>query len=266
MPFSMRKWEMKTIKQQSTVQSVDRALLILKLLQTYKDGLGVTELSNHLDVAKSTVHRLLMSLNRDGFVQQDRLTEKYRLGLKLLELGNSVTESLDIRKIAQPYLLRLSEDTGETAHLVLLEQGDVVYIDKIESSHTIGMKSRIGKRAPAYCTGVGKAILSHLPEDQLDGIISGPLKSYTKTTITDKQRLKEELAAIRKKGYSLDLEEHEEGIRCTAAAILDHHKQVVAGISIAGPLMRMTDEKLNQCATKIMVCAEEISRHLGFQA
>lgn len=248
-----------------SLQSVDRALYILGLLQNSKDGLGVTELSNRLDVAKSTVHRLLTSLQRKGFVQQDRITEKYRLGLRLLELGNAVTESLDIRKIAQPFLLNLSEETSETTHLVLLEQGDVVYIDKIESAHTIGMKSRIGKRAPAYCTGVGKAILSHLPEEEVDKAISGPLKKYTETTITDKRQLKNELAKIKEKGYSLDLEEHEEGIRCAAAAILNYKNEVVAGISVAGPNMRMTDEKLDQCAKKIMVCASEISRQLGFR-
>ncbi|HET7580283.1 MAG TPA: IclR family transcriptional regulator [Bacillales bacterium] len=248
------------------VQSVERALLILQYLQENKEGLGVTEISHRLDVAKSTTHRLLASLLRNGYVQQDEQTEKYRLGLKLLELGNTITESLDIRKVAQPFLLELSEQTGETAHLVLLEQGEVVYIDKIESSATIGMKSRIGKRAPAYCTGVGKAILCYLTEKRVDQIIdSGRLYQYTKNTITDKNLLKKELSSIRERGYSLDLEEHEEGIRCVGAGILDHHGQVVAGISIAGPSMRMTDQKLEDCAKKIMVCAEGISCHLGYR-
>src|SRR5690625_5050298 len=184
----------------TSVQAVDRALTIIELLKNNTHGLGVTELANRLDVAKSTVHRLLTSLRNKGYVQQNAVTEKYELGLKLLELGNIVSESLNVQKVANLYLNQLAKETGETVHLVILDGNEVVYIDKIESSATIIMKSNVGKRAPAYCTGVGKAILSLLPTENVLKIInSSKLYQYTRNTITNKEDLIEELRLTRER-------------------------------------------------------------------
>jgi IclR family transcriptional regulator, KDG regulon repressor len=251
----------------SSVQSVDRALIILEILKEQLDGLGITELANRMDLSKSTIHRLLTSLKNQGYVRQDPVSERYLLGLKLIELGSIVTQSLEIRKIASPFMKRMVDETGETSHLVVMEDGEVAYIEKIESPYTIRMYSLIGKRAPVHCTGVGKAMLAQLPEDQVRKIIDKRgLKKLTENTITTLDGLLFELKEIREKGYSRDMEEHEAGIQCVAAPVFNHVGDVIAGLSSSGPLMRMDEEKMRFCAERVVHYAREISKQLGFQA
>ncbi|ALS76441.1 IclR family transcriptional regulator [Planococcus rifietoensis] len=248
----------------SSVQSVERALNIIEILQDLPNGLGVTELSHRLDVSKSTAHRLLMSLYNKGFVQQDLQTEKYYLGLKFIELGQVVTDNLDIRKVASPYLRQLTETTGETAHLAIMDKNEIVYIDKLESSATIRMFSNIGKRAPIHCTGIGKAIFAFLEDQQIEQIIKETgLKKYTEKTRTTREEMLKDIQEIRLRGYSIDDEEHEMGIKCSAAPIFNHKHEVVAGISVAGPIMRVTEEKLEMMAEEVLKVSTEISRLLG---
>jgi IclR family KDG regulon transcriptional repressor len=174
----------KIYKSNSAVQSVDRALMIIDFLKENISGLGITELANRLDLSKSTVHRLLTSLKNKGYVKQDGVTEKYQLGLKFVELGSIISQSLEIRQIAAPYMKRLVEETGETSHLVVLEEGEIIYIEKIESPNTIRMYSLIGKRAPAHCTGAGKAIVAYIPEVEVAQIIKEKgMARFTDTTI-----------------------------------------------------------------------------------
>ncbi|GIN63348.1 IclR family transcriptional regulator [Robertmurraya siralis] len=251
-------------KDVGSVQSVDRALTILEILQENSKGLGVTDLAKQLHVSKSTAHRLLMSLLKKGFVQKDMETDKYLLGLKLIEFGQNVSENLDIRKLASGYLHELVEISGETAHLAILDNNEIVYIDKIESSATIRMYSKIGKRAPLHCTGIGKAVLAFLPEEKIKQIIDeNGLKKFTDKTITDKEEMLAHLSEIKRRGYSIDDEEHELGINCAAAPILNHKGEVVAGISVAGPLMRISKEKLSRIAKEVLRVSQEISRLLG---
>ncbi|WP_082233212.1 IclR family transcriptional regulator [Halobacillus massiliensis] len=253
-----------TKKESTTVQSVDRALNILEILKEQPRGLGVTELSYRLDVSKSTVHRLLSSLLKKGFVKQDVENERYLLGLRLIEFGEIVSSRLDIRKIAAPYLNTLAENTGETVHLVQMDQSEIVYIDKTESEATIRMFSKIGKRAPMYCTGVGKAILAYLPEQEIKRVLNEKtLKKYTENTITNKEEMISHLELIRDRGVSFDMEEHKEGINCAAAPIFNAAGEVVAGISVAGPVMRVNAEKLRKLAQEVKKTANEISRELG---
>jgi DNA-binding IclR family transcriptional regulator len=249
---------------ETSVQSVDRALTILDILQKNPSGYGVTELSHQLDVSKSTVHRLLMSLLKKGLVKQDKDTDKYSLGLRLLELGHAVSENFDIRKVASPYLHQLSEITGETAHLVILDNNEIVYIDKIESYQTIRMFSKIGKRAPMHCTGVGKAILAFLPEDQVNKIIDEKgMQKFTEKTITSREKMLPHLQEIKARGYSIDDEEHEMGIKCAAAPIMNHNGDIIGGVSVAGPIMRISDEKLEMIAQEVLKVSKEITRLLG---
>ncbi|RBW71121.1 IclR family transcriptional regulator [Bacillus taeanensis] len=253
-----------TKKTVTTVQSVDRALEILIILQEYPNGLGVTELSHRLDVSKSTAHRLLMSLYTKGFVKQDKQNEKYLLGLKLIELGETVSQSLDVRKVASPFLHKLSEETGETVHLVIMEENEIVYIDKIESSATIRMYSKIGKRAPIHCTGVGKAMLAFKSQQEIDNFIKHQtFPAYTEKTITSPQEFKKHLNQIHIQGFAIDDEEHELGIKCAAAPIVNSRGEVIAGVSVSSPIMRMTEERLVDFTNKIVKTAAEISRALG---
>ena len=253
-----------TKKQATTVQSVDRALQIVDILKDHPKGLGVTEISHRLDVSKSTAHRLLSSLLQQGFVKQEAESERYLLGLKLIELGEVVSSRLDIRTIAAPYLHQLAETTGETVHLVMMDDLEIVYIDKTESDATIRMFSRIGKRAPMHCTGVGKAILAYLSEEKIDEVLTKrPMTKYTEHTITDQTAMKQHLQEIRERGVSFDLEEHEKGIQCAAAPLFNYHEEVVGGISVAGPMMRVDEEKLKMLAVEVDKVARQISGRLG---
>ncbi|MBY0223479.1 MULTISPECIES: IclR family transcriptional regulator [Sporosarcina] len=252
------------MREVGTVQSVDRALLILEKLKEAPKGLGVTELSTELKVSKSTAHRLLMSLLKKGFVRQDPENQKYILGLKLIEFGQTVTDHLDIRNIASGHLRQLAEKVGETAHLVIRERSEIVYIDKIESSATIRMFSNIGKRAPMHCTGVGKAILAFLPHQEIVTIVEEKgLEGFTPKTIIELDALLDHLEMIRNRGYSIDDEEHELGIKCAAAPILNYKGEVIAGISVAGPIMRVSEEKLEEMAAEVLKTSKAISMDLG---
>ncbi len=249
----------------TSVQSVNRALDILEILKDEPQGVGVTELSNQVGVSKSTIHRLLTSLNQKGFVQQDVMNERYTLGLKLIELGEAVSHSLDVREVARLPLNELVNEVDETAHLAILDHNELVYIDKIENDSTIRMYSRIGKRAPVHCTGVGKAIISQISEEDLEQIINEKdLTKFTDYTLTNSQDLKDNLREIRERGYSIDEQEHELGIRCVACPVFDHRGSVVAGISIAGPIYRLEQENIEWYASKVKEAASKISKKLGY--
>ncbi|MBB5173837.1 DNA-binding IclR family transcriptional regulator [Texcoconibacillus texcoconensis] len=226
----------------------------------------MTEIANRLNVAKSTAHRILSTLLLKGYVQQDPRTETYSLGLRFIELGHVVLDNLDLRDAARPVLETIAQETGETTHLVVPERDDIVYIDKIESEATIRMFSRVGRRAPLYCTGVGKAILAYLESDELQEIVERiSFEPKTKFTITTKEEFLIVLDKVRLRGYSIDDEEHEEGIRCAAAPIFNHEGRVIAGVSIAGPSQRMTDEKLDRDSLIVRQRAQEISAKLGYR-
>ncbi|MET3698577.1 IclR family transcriptional regulator [Bacillus oleivorans] len=246
------------------IQSVDRALHILELLKNNPKGLGVTEISKSLDVAKSTAHRLLMSLEGYGYVQKFGKDASYRLGLKFIEMNQVVVENLNVVEIARPYLEKLSADTGEIVHLVMLDGYEIVYIDKVDNNSTIRIYSQIGRRAQLHCTGVGKAILAHFDKASITRFIeNNDFRSYTQNTIIDGQALLSELEKIRLDEISFDNEEHEAGIQCVAAPIKDHRNHVQYAISVTGPLTRMTKEKLETCIPKLRETAQNISKQLG---
>ena len=248
-----------------SVQSVKRALSILEILRGFPNGLGVTEIAHKINVAKSTAHRLLVSLLEDGYVQKDPQTDNYRLGLKLLQLGNEVSNSMDLRRISTPYLKKLVKITGETAHLAVYERGEIFYVDKIESSASLRMYSQVGLNAPAHCTGLGKAILSQLPEAEIDNLIKKKgLTKFTDKTLVTKGQLMEALVKAYEIGYAFDDEEHELGVRCAAAPIFNIEKKVIAGISAAGPTTRISHEGLTEMGQHVKQIALEISREMGY--
>lgn len=249
----------------SIIKSVERSLEVLDILTKYPYGIGVTELAHQLDVAKSTVHRILTTLHEKQYVRKDLLTDKYRLGTHILYLSSYVLENFNIRDIARKKIEELSKVTKETVHLCILDFNEIVYIDKVESNHTIRLHSRIGKRAPVHCTAVGKAILGHLSSMEARKILlSTELKPFTKNTITDVEKMMEELAKIKANGYSIDEIENEEGIRCVAAPILDHNNYPVAVISISGPTSRITKQRVQKELVKLLKEASaEISKELG---
>ncbi|SDK05031.1 IclR family transcriptional regulator [Natronincola ferrireducens] len=249
-----------------TVQSVERALAILEVLSDYGEGVGITELSTNINLHKSTVHRLLLTLIQKGYVEQNPETSKYKLTLKLFELGNKPLEKLDILTVAKPYLHQLKEVTHEVVHLVIREGTEIVYIDKVESENKIRMHSRIGTRSPMYCTSVGKAIMAYLPEEEVERLWeNSEIKRLTPHTITDLNVMKKTLKEIRQKGYALDEEENELGIRCIGAPIFNHRGELAGAISVSGPTIRVTKEVVEGYKNHILEYSKNISKELGYR-
>ncbi|AOY76064.1 IclR family transcriptional regulator [Clostridium formicaceticum] len=249
-----------------TVQSVDRALSILEVLSDYEEGVGITEISSKIDLHKSTVHRLLVTLICKGYVEQNPSTNKYKLTLKLLELGNKLIDKMDILSVAKPYLQQLTEITNEVVHLVVREGIEIVYIDKVESDNKIRMHSRIGSRSPMYCTSVGKAMMAYLPEEEVEKIWeASEIKKFTQYTITELQEMKETLKKVREVGYALDEEENELGIRCIGSPIFNHNGEVCGAISVSGPTMRVTKETIENFKNYILEYSSKISKELGYK-
>lgn len=247
------------------VQVLDRALAILEILSTGGPDLSLGEVSERLGLHKSTAHRLIMVLERHKLIERNSVNGRYRLGLKLFELGTRAVSRLDLRERSRPVLERLVLETGETVHLCILDNTEVVYLDKVEPERSVRMSSSVGRRNPAYCTAVGKAILAHLPEVQVESIVrKHGLKALTSNTITSLVELKAELAAIRDRGYAIDNEEIEEGVRCVGCVVRDFSGGPVAAISVSGPAFRLTRQKVKNVSNPVVAAATSLSRELGF--
>lgn len=249
---------------ENMVKSVSRALDIIALISMKKVGLGVTEIANQMDINKSSVFRILSTLVQYGYVEQDKQSSRYKLGYKFLELSSRLLESIDFREEANPFLKELEAETNEVIHLVVYDQGEVVYIEKLEGNEILRMHSKVGKRAPMHCTSVGKAILAHLPHSIVLEIIERKgLPVHTDKTITNKEDFLQELVDVRKNGYALDLEENEYGITCIAVPIFDHKGNVIAAVSISGPSIRMNESRLKQLQPRMIKLGNEVSARLG---
>ncbi|QGU94729.1 helix-turn-helix domain-containing protein [Clostridium bovifaecis] len=251
----------------STVQSVDRAINILEELSKEKEGLGLTELSQLVGLHKSTTHRLLLTLMERGYVDKNPNSGKYLVGVRTLNLGAAVLDRMDVKSVARPYVEKLSKETNEVVHLVILDGNEAVYIDKVESPKgSIRMYSQIGRRAPLYCTGVGKVLLTSLDNDTVRALMSGTkMIKHTKNTITNIDDLIEELDKIRKQGYGMDEVEHEEGIRCVSCPIYGMDGKIVAGISVSGPVFFITEERIPELIKQTKEAARSISSQLGYK-
>src|SRR2546430_15632647 len=179
----------------SGIRAVERAVAILRTFSSGAPELSVSELGRAVGLHKSTVHRLLGTLERTGFVVQAPGTKRYRLGLPLFELGSMVVNTLEVRRVARPHLEEIHRACGETVHLGILDEGEVVYIDKIESTRRVRMYSQVGRRAPAHCTGPGKVLLAQLPDESLARVTERPgLRRFTPQTISSPKRSARHLA------------------------------------------------------------------------
>ncbi|WP_203333654.1 IclR family transcriptional regulator [Planococcus beigongshangi] len=250
----------------SSVQSVERAFTLLESLSESPDGMQISRLSEIAGLSKSTVHRLLATLINLGYVQKDAVTEKYRVSYKIVSLAQNLLNNVNIIPIAKPFLEELSKEVNETIHLCIEDSGDVLYIDKIETKQTIRMFSRIGSRAPYYCTGVGKIFLSGKTAHSYERAIENTdFTPKTENTITSKLQLDEEIERVKKYGYALDNIENEDGIRCIAAPIKDAKGNIIASFSISGPSSRITMELIeSELIEKIANTSKEISKQLGY--
>jgi IclR family KDG regulon transcriptional repressor len=246
------------------IESVAKALTILTLFKFNKPEWGVTEIARELGMQKSTVFRLLATMQEFGFVRKTREGTGYRLGMRVFELGSVVANTFDLRDIALSYLHKISEQTGETVHLGVLNETDAMSIETVDGSNTLKSSILIGKRTPVYCTSVGKAILAfQSPQVQKEIIEKTNFVRFTDNTIVDPEAFTAELELTFKRGYAVDDMEHEVGVRCIAAPIWDSYGKALASLSVSGPSIRITKAKIPELAELIMRTTREISQELG---
>lgn len=247
------------------VQSAERIFQVMEMLADNGE-MGLMEISAALGLHKSTVHRLLMSLIYMGYAKQDETTQKYMLTYKMVNMAGKILERMDILQVARPYMECLSDLSGEAVHLVQREGNNILYIYKIEAKvGTIRMVSHVGMVHPMYCSGVGKAIMATLPEDEVKQIWKeSVIEKKTEKTITDYEEMQKVLEDVRKNGYALDDEENEKGVRCIAACLYGCQKEVKYAFSISGPTSRMTRERVKELAIDVRKVQEELSRELGY--
>lgn len=254
-----------TRQEPASETSVERALRVLDVFTLNRLELGVAELAEFTDLPRSTVHRLVSALNRKGYLEQDPVTKKYRVGLRTFAVGTLAVCQRGLGLLVQPDLVALSEGCHETVNVGVLVDGDVMYVNKVKSrEETLESDLEIGQRVPGPCTALGKVLLANLPSDELDRILAprSPLPKYTSNTITDVVVLKQYLDQVREQGFALDDEEFRIGIRCIAAPITGQAGQVVAALSIAAPSSRLSLDILLDYKTPLLHAAERISNRL----
>ena len=248
------------------IQVLDRALAILDTLSVEGPDLSLAEISDKLGLHKSTAHRLMMVLDRHKLIERNSVNGRYRLGLKLFELGTRAVSQLDLRERARPFLEKLVLEASETVHLCILDDSEVVYLDKVEPARSVRMATSVGRRNPAHCTAVGKAIMAYQSEAQVEEIVRKQgLRAMTANTITSFAELKKELNAVRERGYAVDNEEIEEGVRCVGCVVRNFSGEPLAAISISAPSFRLTKEKVKDVARSVVEVASALSAELGFK-
>jgi IclR family KDG regulon transcriptional repressor len=246
------------------IQAIERAVSILNAFSMDDPELGVTELADRLGLHKSTVHRFMVNLDAAGLVERNARTGRYRLGLHVFELGALVMQQMNLWDEALPFLEGLVHDTGETGHLAVLDGGEAIYIERVEARRALRVPSAIGRGYPAHATNLGKVLLADQPRERVEAIIAERgLAAYTPQTITDPVELDAELELIRRRGYAVDNEEYDEGLRCIGAAVRDHSGHVVAALGIGGPVTRITPERIEEMGDLVMTAARGLSRRLG---
>lgn len=248
------------------VQSVEKAIRVLDVLAQENRDMSLTEIAAALGWPKSTVHGLLATLREYQFVDQSHGTGRYWLGVKLFELGNQVARSWNIRPLARPVMRRLNEAFGEMVQLAKEEDGEVLYIDKMESSQMMRIVSEIGTRLPMHCSGLGKALLAHKPPEEVKRILKRRgMRAMTARTITTPQALEAELVRIRRQGYAIDDREIMEGLRCIAAPIFDRDGNVRYAVSVSGIVSSISGERFERILAGVLKAAEDISYSMGYR-
>jgi IclR family transcriptional regulator, acetate operon repressor len=246
-------------------QAVLRALYLLKTFRDDRPSWSLAELSKELKLNKTTVYRLLTALESEGLVRRQLDAENYALGPEMVTLGARAMRSYSLRDACRAELKTLAEISHETATLEILSGRDVLILDEIRGSHLLGSVPSVGTRWPAFATSTGKAMLAHLPEDQVSIILKGSLHQYTPKTITDPARLRKEFEETRRRGYAIADEVLELGFRAVGAALFQHDGEVAGAISLGGPVVRFQAERMSEFGKRISAVAKRISTRLGYE-
>jgi IclR family acetate operon transcriptional repressor len=248
------------------VRAVDRALDILLSFTPADKGLSLTDIAERVGIHKSTVHRLLATLEAKRFLQRDKDSGLYHLGFELVELASLVMTEMDLQRWAEPYLQRLAAETGETVDLAALDGSDVIYLQVIDSPQRIKIAAAVGQRLPAHSTATGKAFLAYLPEERAAAILGTGLTKYTAATMTSLPELREDLRAARERGFAISVEEFEPDINALAAPILDVDNLPLFAIAVVGPSFRLTRERMMDLGPTVVTTCKAIAREGGLAA
>lgn len=242
---------------------VGKVVQILDRLDQAPGGLLLREIVFATNINKSTAYRFLSHLENVGYVFRDP-DGYYMVGPRLAKLGNSGTYQASLCRASAPILEKLREETGESVNLAVLDRNEILYLSVFESQHTFRMVSEVGARRPLYCTALGKAILAHLPPTQQRKLIAATVfQKLTPQTITSEEELNRDLVRIHKRGFALDDQEAVTGARCIAAPLLNWEQKVIAGISVSGPVVRVTKKHVAEFADKLRVAAAEIAQRFS---
>ena len=245
------------------IQSVDRAVAILNAFSIHEAQLGVTELSHRLGLHKSTVHRLLASLEKGGLVERDPRNRRYSLGIRLIELAGTMLNSRNVPQVVRPYLHYVADAVEELTYLAYRVGDDVLNIEQVPGPHLVQSVGWLGRRTPLHSTSAGKIFLAHMPDQELERILQRGLSRTTPRTITDPADLRYELERVREQGYATQFEELEEGTNAIAVPITSPNNEVIAAIGVVGPSYRFTPERAMSHLDVIRSVAREVSHRLG---
>jgi IclR family pca regulon transcriptional regulator len=252
-------------------QSLERGLAILRAFGTGRPLLGISELAREIALTRSTTHRYVATLTRLGYLQQDDATRKYRLGPRVLDLGFSAINSMELRQVAVPHLERLTEETGHTVNMAILDGADIVYVERCRTiqrgQREIDLDLHVGSRLPAYCTSMGKVLLADLSADELDDALDGtPLERRGPNTLTTRTSLVAELKRVREQGFAVNNEELAHGLRSIAAPVRGSSGAVVAAVNVAAHRSSGSmDELVGRLAPALRGAAAAISARVGYR-
>jgi DNA-binding IclR family transcriptional regulator len=256
---------MKRDKSEYAVQAVNNAIDILEYLGDADSELSISEIGAKFSLTRSNVNKLLATLEHLGYVEHNRYTGNFRLGVKTFQISQAYINKLNLIEISIQVLTKVKEKTRESAYISVLRGGNIVYLNLIETDQAVRVLPRIGNVGPAYATATGKAQLAFLPDKELNKLYSEKLEKVTENTIDSFSRLKEELKIIKEQGYAVDNEEYELGVKCVGAPIFDFMGKVIAGISISAPVERMDNDRIeNEVSKVILEAGRELSTKFGY--
>ncbi|QBY01090.1 IclR family transcriptional regulator [Rhodophyticola sp. CCM32] len=247
----------------STIQALDRALVVLSALAK-QDHASLTDLSERLNIPTATTHRILATLQQNGYAELDEASQTWAVGIEAYRTGSAYLNRTTLMDVARPVMRALMLATGETANLAVPDGAEVVFIGQVETQNPIRAFFAAGTRTPMHASGTGKAILANLPEAHLARVLArAELTGFTSQTLASETALRADLEETRRRGWSFDQEERHAGMSCIGAAIYDARGEVVAGVSISGPSTRFADRRMDMFGTRVAEAAAEITQGIG---
>jgi DNA-binding IclR family transcriptional regulator len=249
-----------------SIRAVERALDVLLCFSRQTPELTMTRIAEQVGIPKSTVHRLLATLEKRRFVQRDEATGAYRLGIRLLQMAYLTLERNDLRRLAAPFLHQLSEQYQETVHLSVLDEPDIVFLDVIESPQRVKLDAAIGQRFPAFATASGKAILAYMPSETVRRILARGMPRYTQRTLGSSEEFFGDMRQVRERGFAIDEQEFDAEINAVAAPIFDLSDQPIASVAVAAPAYRLTRERMLEIGPVVVATARDIVQEIEMTA